>query len=334
MARPGNLAVLGAGSWGTALAVVLARNGIATTLWAHRPVHADDLARDGENRRYLPGVALPAGLSVTDDLEATLAGADDVLVSVPSHAFSDTLARCAPALNPRSRIAWATKGLDAASGGLLHQVAEALTPGRSLAVLSGPTFAGEVAAGLPTAVTVAATDAAFAADLAAAFHNEAFRVYTSTDVVGVELGGAVKNVLAIATGVADGMGLGANARAGLITRGLAEISRLGANLGAEPRTFTGLAGMGDLILTCTDNQSRNRRMGLALGAGKDIATAQAEIGQTVEGLRTAKEVHWLAARQGVEMPICEQVHRLIRGEITPKEATTNLMARAPKSEFE
>ena len=328
------IAVLGAGSWGTALATVLARNGVATTLWAHRPEHAAALREARENRRYLPDVALPEGLTVGDDLAQALAGADDVLVAVPSHAFSDTLARCAPDLPADARVAWATKGLDAESGGLLHQATERRLPGRPLAVLSGPTFAGEVAAGLPTAVSVASEDETFAADIAAAFHNEAFRVYTSHDVVGVEVGGAVKNVLAIATGVADGMGLGANARAGLITRGLAEISRLGATLGADPRTLTGLAGMGDLILTCTDNQSRNRRMGLALGAGKDIATAQAEIGQTVEGLRTAEEVLRLAARQGVEMPICEQVHRLLRGEITPKEATTNLMAREPKGEFE
>jgi glycerol-3-phosphate dehydrogenase (NAD(P)+) len=328
------MAVLGAGSWGTALAVVLAHNGVPVRLWAHRGDHVAALAEERENRRYLPGVKLPDGLSVHDDLARALNGAGDVLVAVPSQAFRDSLELCRAHLPIGARIVWATKGLDAASGGLLHRVAERILPDRSLAVLSGPTFAREVAAGLPTAVAVASADEAFAADLATAFHNEAFRVSTSSDVAGVELGGAVKNVLAIATGVADGMGLGANARAGLITRGLAEISRLGASLGAQPRTFTGLAGMGDLILTCTDDQSRNRRMGLALGAGKDIATARAEISQTVEGLRTAEEVHQLAQRQGVEMPICEQVHRLLRGEITPAEATRNLMQREPKGEFE
>jgi len=334
MTAAATMAVLGAGSWGTALAVVLARNGVGVRLWAHRAEHARALAADGENRRYLPGVALPANLTVSEDLTATLAAIGDVLIVTPSHAFSDILSRCAPHLAPNARIAWATKGLDSTSGGLLHSVVESRLPGRSTAVLSGPTFAREVAAGLPTAVTVAATDSGFAGDLAGVFHNQTFRVYTSDDVVGVELGGAVKNVLAIATGVSDGMGLGANARAGLITRGMAEIIRLGDSLGAQPRTFTGLAGMGDLILTCTDDQSRNRRMGLALGRGETIEQAQATIAQTVEGLRTAAEVHRLAGRQGVDMPICEQVHRLVRGEVTPGEATRNLMQRERRSEFD
>ncbi len=328
------MAVLGAGSWGTALALVLARNHHRVTLWGHDADHLARLAAERRNRRHLPDAAFPDNLAVQSDLARAVAGVDWVLVAVPSHAFAAVIAELAPRLEPHTPVVWATKGLDAGSGGLLHHIADRTLGGNPCAVLSGPSFAREVAAGLPTAVTVAARDEAVAERIGAAFHDERFRVYTSSDLVGVELGGAVKNVLAIATGVADGIGFGANARAGLITRGLAEVRRLGRALGADDRTFMGLAGMGDLILTCTDDQSRNRRMGLALGRGEGVAEAEQGIGQTVEGVRTAGEVHALATEQGVELPICEQVHALLAGEVTPAEATRNLMERARKSEFD
>lgn len=328
-----SFAVLGAGSWGTALALVLARNGNDVSLWGHHAEHVAQMARQGENARYLPGISFPGSLRPEADLGRAIVGVDDVLVVVPSHGFRSLLQNLQPLLCPDQRLSWATKGLDAASGQLLHEVAGEVLPDRSLAVLSGPSFAAEVARSLPTAVTVAATDERFAGDLAAAFHNDTFRVYTSTDIVGVELGGAVKNVLAVGAGVSDGLGFGANARAGLITRGLAELVRLGHALHADPQTIMGLAGVGDLILTCTDNQSRNRRFGLMLGEGKTVDEAVAAIGQTVEGSRTAREVYRLAQRIGVEMPICEQVYRLIEGEISAEQSVRNLMGREPKAEF-
>ncbi|SEP00762.1 NAD(P)H-dependent glycerol-3-phosphate dehydrogenase [Aquisalimonas asiatica] len=327
------IAVLGAGSWGTALALVLAHNGVPVRLWGHDPAHMAALAEARCNVRHLPDAPFPETLTPTDSLASAVDGAGDLLLVVPSHGFRSLVETLAPSLGDRVRIAWATKGLEAESGGLLHQVVEAQLPGRPTAVLSGPSFAREVAAGLPTAVTIASRDNAFAADLAAAFHGEQFRPYTSHDIIGVELGGAVKNVLAVATGIADGLGLGANTRAGLITRGLAEVVRLGEAMGAESRTFMGLSGVGDLILTSTDDQSRNRRLGLALGRGQSVADAVAEIGQTVESVRTAAEVHALAEAQGVEMPICEQVHAVVNHQRPAREALEQLMARARKSEF-
>jgi glycerol-3-phosphate dehydrogenase (NAD(P)+) len=327
-------AVLGAGSWGTALALVLARNGQRVRLWDHDPARVQALVATRENARYLPGVPLPPQIEPVAQLQTAVAGDANLLLVVPSHAFRGMLLRLEPLLEVGRPLAWATKGLDAASGGLLHHVvAELLPRAGALAVLSGPSFAREVAAGLPTAVTVASTDAAYAADIGQAFHSDCFRVYTSTDIVGVELGGSVKNVLAIATGVADGLGFGANARAALITRGLAELSRLGSALQADPMTLMGLTGVGDLILTCTDDQSRNRRMGLALGRGLSIEAAQREIGQTVEGIRTAAEVHALARRLGVEMPLCSQVCRLLAGGVSAHEAVQQLMGRSQKPEF-
>ncbi|HEY5720448.1 MAG TPA: NAD(P)H-dependent glycerol-3-phosphate dehydrogenase, partial [Gammaproteobacteria bacterium] len=282
--RRAPIAVLGAGSWGTALAIRLAHNGNPTRLWGHDPDEVAPLARDRVNARYLPGAPFPAGLDATADLAAALAGVRDVLVAVPSHAFAETLGRLAGHAPAGMRVAWATKGLEPETGRLLSEVAaERLPAAQALAVVSGPTFAREVAAGLPTAVTVAANRRAFADALTRRLHAETFRAYTSRDLVGVQLGGAVKNVLAIAAGIADGLGFGANARAALITRGLAEMLRLGRALGARRDTFMGLAGLGDLVLTCTDDQSRNRRFGLALGRGTPPARALAEIGQVVEG---------------------------------------------------
>lgn len=327
------IAVLGAGSWGTALALVLAHNGIPVRLWGHDPEHMAALEKARCNVRHLPDAPFPETLTPTASLNGAVDGAGDVLLVVPSHGFRSLVETLAPTLDEGIRIAWATKGLEAESGGLLHQVVESLLPGRPTAVLSGPSFAREVAAGLPTAVTIASRDDDFAADLAAAFHNDQFRPYTSRDIIGVELGGAVKNVLAVATGIADGLGLGANTRAGLITRGLAEVVRLGEAMGAESRTFMGLSGVGDLILTSTDDQSRNRRLGLALGRGESVADAVNAIGQTVESVRTAAEVRALADAQGVEMPICEQVHAVVNEQRPAREALEQLMARARKSEF-
>lgn len=328
------LAVLGAGSWGTALAVLLARNGVATLLWGHEAGHVARLSRERCNREFLPGIEFPSLLEPVAELPAAVAAAGDLLVAVPSHAFGEVLQRLAPELRPGQRIAWATKGLETATGRLLHQVAEgAVGREHPLAVISGPTFAGEVARGLPTAVTVASRDPAFAADLAGLLGSDTFRAYTSDDVVGVEIGGAVKNVLAIAAGISDGLGFGANARAALITRGLAEIFRLGLKLGGQQETFMGLAGLGDLVLTCTDDQSRNRRFGLALARGADAEAAKAAIGQVVEGAQTARVIMKLAAAQGVDMPITEQVCRILYQGCSPRDAVHALFAREQKPEF-
>ncbi|HET7306377.1 MAG TPA: NAD(P)H-dependent glycerol-3-phosphate dehydrogenase [Gammaproteobacteria bacterium] len=329
------IAVLGAGAWGTALACQLARNGRDVRLWGRDPAQIEKLRATGRNARYLPEIELPPNVFPQPSLKGAVAGSGDILVAVPSGAFRETLTALADTAQRPFRLAWATKGLELDSGKLLHQVAaEVLGDETILAVISGPSFAREVGAGLPTAVTVASTDEAFADALVDAFHGERFRVYTATDLVGVEIGGAVKNVIAIAAGIADGLAFGANARAGLITRGLAEIMRLGAALGARPETLMGLAGLGDLVLTCTGDLSRNRRLGLALAAGKSREAAVAEIGQAVEGIGAAKVVHRLAAEQEIEMPITEQVYRVLYEALGPREAVETLFNRAPKSEFE
>lgn len=331
--NPLQIAVLGAGSWGTALAIMLCRHGHRVRLWDHAAGHIESLARDRENRRYLPGIPLPEGLSPLVDLDATLAGADELLIAVPSHAFGLLLAALPDRLPAQLGIAWATKGLEPDSGRLLHQVAEQILGRRDLAVVSGPSFAREVAENLPTAVTVASPDGAHARRVAGYLHGERFRAYTSTDIVGVEICGAAKNVLAIATGIADGLGFGANTRAALITRGLAELIRLGTALGGSQETFMGLAGIGDLVLTCTDDQSRNRRMGLALARGLTVEAARTGIGQEVEGVITARSVHTLAGSLGVEMPISEEVYRVLYEGATPDEATHRLLMRSSKAEF-
>ncbi len=328
------IAVLGAGSWGTALAIQLCRAGGAVTLWGHEPELMASIDAARCNERYLPGVPLPESLSLNPDLSSTLADVQDVLVVVPSHAFRSVLTAVQPLLAKNARILWATKGLESGSGKLLHEVAEeVLGAGVVTAVVSGPTFALEVAHGLPTAVTVASTDASFAADMAARLHSNTFRAYTSNDVPGVEVGGAVKNVLAIAAGIADGLGYGANARTALITRGLAEMMRLGETLHGQRETFMGLAGLGDLVLTCTDDQSRNRRLGLALGKGERLEDALAAIDQVVEGVQTAREVHELALSQGVDMPITEQVYAVLYEARKPKDAVQVLLNRDRKAEL-
>ncbi len=325
--------VAGAGSWGTALAIVLTRNRQPTYLWGRNKDHMAALKRERANRRYLPGFAFQDTLKPIDDLESALPGVEDIVIAVPCQALRGVLQRVAKAFHPGLRICMACKGVEAGTQLLNHQVAsEVLGNGVPAAVLSGPSFAAEVAKGLPTAVTVASQDPAFASQLAARFHSESFRTYTNDDIIGVEVGGAVKNVLAIAAGIADGLGFGANARTALITRGLAEIIRLGVPLGGRRETFMGLAGLGDLVLTCTEDQSRNRRLGLALGRGATVEAARAEVGQVIEGVEAAFEVDSLAETVGIEMPITRQVVRVLRGETAPREAVQALLARDPKAE--
>jgi glycerol-3-phosphate dehydrogenase (NAD(P)+) len=326
------VSVLGAGSWGTALAVLLARNGAEVRLWGHLPADIERLRGDRENRQFLPGIALPERVSPESDLEATLAGVQYVLLVVPSHAFRAVVQEIAPRLDKAAAVAWATKGFEPGTGLLLHEVAGNALPNRDLAVLSGPSFAGEVARGLPTAITIAATRDSHGERLARYLHCDAFRAYTTADLVGVQVGGAAKNVMAIAAGIADGLGFGANSRAALITRGLAEITRLGLALGGRPETFMGLAGLGDLALTCTDNQSRNRRMGLALARGLTVAEARAEIGQEVEGVATAREVWRKSCDLGVEMPITEQTYRVLYEGLGPLAAVQALLGRRQRPE--
>ncbi len=324
-----SITVIGAGSWGTALAIQLARANRPTILWGRADDEPERLARERTNHRYLPDIRFPDTLRIEADLRTAIHGSCDILVVVPSHVFRIVLGEIKPHLRDDQRIAWATKGLEQETGQLPHQVArDVLGAEYPLAVLSGPTFATEVGAGLPTAMTVASTDAQFAGDLAVRVSSEQFRAYTSNDLAGVEVGGAVKNVLAIAAGISDGLGYGANARIALISRGLIEMTRLGAALGAKSQTFMGLSGMGDLVLTCTDNQSRNRRMGLAIAAGRTADAVAREIGQVVEGVYAAKAVHGVATRLGVEMPICEQVYRILYEDAAPEQAVSALMNRA------
>ncbi|MEO5565926.1 MAG: NAD(P)H-dependent glycerol-3-phosphate dehydrogenase [Luteimonas sp.] len=332
--QPAHVAVLGAGSWGTALAALIARHGHATVLWGR---DADTIAAvDGlhENPRYLPGLVLPQSLRATTDLAFAMQDADLVLVVVPSHAFTRTLHALAPLRPAAAGVAWATKGFEPGSGRFLHEVAaETLGPSVPLAVVTGPSFAREVAQGLPTALTVQGDDAGFVQQVADVLHGPGFRVYTGDDMRGAELGGAMKNVLAVATGAADGMELGLNARTGLITRGLNEMLRLNAAIGGRPETLMGLAGLGDLVLTCTGDLSRNRRLGLALGRGQSLDDAVREIGQVVESVQTADEVMRLAARYGLELPIAENVRDVLHGDITPAEALQRLLAREQKPEY-
>nr|WP_330385164.1 NAD(P)H-dependent glycerol-3-phosphate dehydrogenase [Woeseia oceani] len=327
------MAVIGAGSWGTALALQLARRGHEVRLWGRDQQQVAAMAADGENRRYLPGAKFPAKLSAVKDLQHCLDDAAIILVAVPSHGLRETLTQLKPRLRDNVRLCWATKGFELSTGKLPHQVAaEVLGDQRPMAVLSGPTFAREVGDGLPTAMTIAANDEQFATDLANALSGDNFRAYTSSDMIGVEVGGAVKNVLAIGAGISDGLGFGANTRIAMITRGLVEMTRLGVALGAQTETFMGLAGMGDLVLTCTDNLSRNRRMGLLLADGRSIDEAQQEIQQVVEGVLAAKAVKEVADKLGVEMPICQQVYRILYEGVSASEAVGALMGRRLKPE--
>lgn len=327
------VAVLGAGSWGTALAIQFARSGRPTRLWGRDRGRLLAMAGARRNERYLPTAEFPAALTVEPDLAAALAGVRETLLAVPSHGFRALLQQVGAHLGPDTAVAWATKGFELETGLLPHQVAgEVLGTQREIAVLSGPTFAREVGAGLPTAMTIASPHPAFATALAHELSSENFRAYTSTDIAGVEVGGAVKNVLAVGAGLSDGLGFGANTRVALITRGLVEMVRLGVAVGARRETFMGLAGLGDLVLSCTDDQSRNRRFGLLLAAGRTAPEALAEIGQVVEGYSAAPATLRVARRMGVEMPLCEGVYRVLYENVPAREAVRELMSRPIKSE--
>jgi glycerol-3-phosphate dehydrogenase (NAD(P)+) len=326
-------AVLGAGSWGTALAIQFARSGRPVRLWGRDSAALATLERDRCNLRYLPDAPFPDSLHTSALLPTAIADCTDVLIAVPSQGFRKLLEQLRPLLRPGMRLAWATKGFEQGTGKLPHQVVrDVLGEGWPMAVLSGPTFAKEVGAGLPTAMTVASPDERFAQTIAQRISGSNFRAYTSTDIIGVEVGGAVKNVLAIGTGISDGMGYGANTRIALITRGLAEMTRLGEALGAQRDTFMGLAGLGDLVLTCTDNQSRNRRFGLAIAAGQSIEQAQRSIQQVVEGLHAARAVHEVATREHIDMPICEAIYRVLYEGLPVGKAVQALMAREVRPE--
>ena len=327
------IVILGAGSWGTALAIQFARAGRPTILWGRAEDEPERIARERRNDRYLPGAEFPDALQVEADLGAAVAGADDILLVVPSSALRAVLTRIKPLLRAGARVAWASKGFELSTGKLPHQVArEVLGPAVPIAVLSGPTFAKEVGKGLPTAIACASPDPDFALELARSITTPNLRAYTQPDIIGVEVGGAVKNVIAIATGASDGMGFGSNARVFLITRGLAEMVRLGTALGAERETFMGLTGLGDLVLTCTDDQSRNRRFGLAVARGNSVEAAVREIGQVVEGYHAARAVRTVAGNLGVDMPICDHVYKVIYEGMDIRGVVEALMSRAVSAE--
>jgi len=327
------IAVLGAGAWGTALSALLARNGHPVWLWDNNADARADIARARTNTRSLPDIRLPAAVEVRDDIGAIAAAARHFLIAAPSHAFRATLASLRPGLAADATIAWATKGLEPETAMLLSRVLdETLGAHAQQAVVSGPTFAVEIARGLPSALVVASGVPGVAAAVAGWLHNDRLRVYTSDDVAGVQLGGAIKNVIAIAAGISDGLGFGANARAALITRGLAELTRLGVAMGGKQATFMGLAGAGDLVLTCTDDTSRNRRVGLGLGQGRTLKQVLAQIGQEAEGVATARALYRLARTRNIEMPITEQVYRVLYENLQPQAAVEALFRREPRSE--
>jgi glycerol-3-phosphate dehydrogenase (NAD(P)+) len=330
-----DIAVLGAGSWGTALAIQFARAGRPARLWGRNRAHVATMAQERSNRRYLPDVEFPEGLQLIGELEAAIDGVKDVLLAVPSHAFRALLMQLKPMLPAATRLCWATKGFELDSGKLPNEVAhQVLGSGRAVAVLSGPTFAAEVGAGLPTAMTIASPDADYAETLAHDLSSASFRAYTSTDITGVEVGGAVKNVLAIGAGLSDGLGFGANTRIALITRGLVEMTRLGVALGARRETFMGLAGLGDLVLTCTDDHSRNRRFGLALAEGRGVELALFDIGQVVEGYHAAAALRRVASREHVVMPIAEGIYGVLYEKLPAEHVVRGLMMRPIRPEFD
>jgi len=314
------IAILGAGSWGTAVAIHLSQIGHRVLLWAHNSQHVAQMVQKKTNPRYLPGINFPDTLMPLNDLNQCIREADYVIIAVPSHAFAELIAKIETV--PQG-LAWLTKGLDPHKHQLLSDlVAKRFGSSFPMAMISGPSFAKEVARFLPTYQT----------NIRQLLHHNNIRVYLSDDLIGLQICGAVKNVLAIGCGISDGLGYGANAKAALITRGLAEMSRLGISMGAHPETFLGLAGVGDLVLTCTDDQSRNRRFGLLLGQDTSIDDAEQQIGQVVEGKSNASQVCALAHQKHIEMPICEQINALLQGKVTAEQAFQNLMSRPPKEE--
>lgn len=328
-------AVIGAGSWGTALANLLARKGTATTLWSYEPEVAEGIEREHRNPRYLEGVDLAPSLHATTDMARALDGADVVVSVSPSHVVRQVMAQAAAHMAGGTLVVSASKGIENESLKTMDEVLADVIPARLNAActyLSGPSFALEVGLEHPTAVTIASVDEAAALRAQEAFQTPYFRVYTTGDVRGVELGGSIKNVIAIAAGVVDGLGFGNNTRAALITRGLAEMTRLGVAAGAEMQTFAGLAGMGDLILTCTGALSRNRSVGVELGRGRSLDDILGGMVQVAEGIRTAKSAHDLAAKMGIEMPIVDAMHAILFEGLSPREAVGTLMTREPKAE--
>jgi glycerol-3-phosphate dehydrogenase (NAD(P)+) len=322
------IAVLGAGAWGTAIASVLAGR-LEVALWAQKPEQAQAIGATRRNERYLPGIAVPRSIAVTSDLPKALSGVRLVLAATPVAGLREVLQK----LDTPVPLVWLCKGFEEGTGLLPHQIAaETLGGGAQFGALSGPSFADEVARGLPCALTLASSDAAFAREAAALLHGGRMRIYYSADVVGVEIGGAVKNVMAIAAGISDGLGLGHNARAALITRGLAEIARLSAALGGHPQTVMGLAGVGDLILTATGDLSRNRRVGLELARGRPLQEILSALGHVAEGVRSAKEASRMAAARKVDMPVTDAVNAVLEGQLTPAAAVERLLSRDPKRE--
>ncbi|MEF3168097.1 MAG: NAD(P)-dependent glycerol-3-phosphate dehydrogenase [Deltaproteobacteria bacterium] len=335
-------AVIGAGSWGTALAILIAEKGLPVTLWARDPKTADTLASDRENRKYLPGAPFPEQIRVTSDLGEAVSGSGIIVIAVPSHGFRKVAEAMAPHLDPSfhatcpKAVVSATKGIENDTLLFMTDVlAEVLSPRLSsrFAALSGPSFAKETVKSLPTAVTVAARDDAVCRLLQSHFSTKTFRVYTNRDLIGVQMAGALKNVLAIASGISDGMGFGHNTRAALITRGLAEMTRLGLALGANPLTFAGLAGLGDLVLTCTGDLSRNRTVGLRLGRGEHISDILAGMSMVAEGVMTSRSARDLAQKTGVDMPITEKVFEVLHRGKDPRDAVRELLARPHRQEY-
>ncbi len=323
-----SFSVIGAGSWGTALAVLLARNGHRVALWSREAEHRQAMRAERCNQQYLPDIAFPDSLSIYDDITEMIHHHDHLLIAVPSHAFAAILTAIQPIWPSNNGVIWATKGLDPSTGQFLSIIAdEILGKETPKAILTGPSFAKEVATHQPTAVVIAGNSSEFNRTMQTCFQTDYFRTYLSDDMIGAQLGGAVKNVLAIAVGVAEGLGFGTNTKAGLMTRGLAEMIRLGEKLGAKKDTLIGLSGLGDLILTCTDNQSRNRRFGITIGQGQSIEAACKAIGQVVEGVPTTTTVYQVAQKLRVEMPITEQMHLLLTQKTTPKEAVLALTTR-------
>ncbi len=340
LSRPDHVTVVGAGSWGTSLAILLCNNINRITLWGHNPDKLYPVIRDRRNDRYLPGICLPDNLEVELDLVKAINDNLCFVIAVPSHAFRPVLSNLKTRIETLEKdpasvtLIWGTKGFDTHSGGLLSDTATKIFPDtEKLGVISGPSFAMETARLLPTALTLASNSAVHAQSMAMWFRTPFTRVYFSDDPTGVQLGGAIKNVMAVAAGISDGLNNGANARAALITRGLSELTRLGVALGGKPETFMGLTGVGDLILTCTDNQSRNRRFGLGLGAGRSQDEVSREIGQEIEGINTVRELFRLSRKHQVEMPITEQVYNIIYHNANPVTAVEQLLQRNPKAEF-
>ncbi len=328
-------AVVGAGSWGTALALLLQRNGHRVRLWSHDEATASLIASQGENQRYLPGVSVPREIQVTSQMEEAVSGAGLVVSVSPSQHVGTVMADAAPFLSPDTLVVSASKGIETRSLRRMDEVLESVLPGpvhRRMVVLSGPSFALEVARSLPTAVVAASRSRDARLRVQSILSSRVFRVYTNPDLIGVELGGSVKNVIALAAGVATGLELGRNTQAALITRGLAEITRLGAALGADPVTFSGLAGIGDLVLTCTGDLSRNRTVGVRLGQGESLDRILSDMTAVAEGVHTTQAVHALARRHEVEMPITHQVHRMLHEGADPLESVQELMMRDPKPE--